>query len=171
MQKIIFIDIDGPIINTPCYYLDMNCSINRSVMNTQSLGYVTKLAKLANAKIVTNTTHNTFNLEDLITGATRTIKDDLIAWGIPEDLFHEYSYTNYPNPIGGKYAKHGQSHGRLRSIEQWQEQHGLADWLCFDDEPFTDDPRLLVIDFDLGIDYKAFKDALANWNISNSLLI
>ena len=171
MDRIIFIDIDGPIINTPCYYLDLNCSLERSVMNTQALGYVTRLAKLGKAKIVTNTTHNTMDIEDLLTGVKRTVKDDLVKWGIDPKLFHDDWHTSYPNPQGGKYGQFGQPHGRLRAIEQWQDVNGQVDWVCFDDEPFTDDSRLVQIDFEMGIDFFAFETACKLWNLNPSSLI
>lgn len=170
MQKIIFIDIDGPIINTPIYSVDPRCSMERSTMNTQAIGYICELVKLSDAKIVTNSTHNTHDVEDLLTGEKRTLKQDLIKWGLKEEWFHENWHTSYPFPNGSRFSEHT-SHRRMKAIDEWQEVNGEVDWVCFDDEPFTEDPRLVVIDFERGIDFDAFSVALKQWNLKRKMFI
>lgn len=170
MQKIIFIDIDGPIINTPLYSLDAGCSVNRSTMNTQALGYICELVSISGAKIVTNSTHNTHDVEDLLTGTKRSLKDDLVYWGLEEEWFHENWHTSYPFPNGAKFSEYS-SHRRMKAIDEWQEANGEVDWVCFDDEPFTENPRLIVIDFELGIDFAAFQAALNVWNLKRKKFI
>jgi hypothetical protein len=173
-QRILFIDIDGPVINTPMFYLDSNCSMGRTQMNTQALAYVVRLCKIAGAKIVTNSTHNTHNLTDPLTGSVRTLKDDLIRWGVPKDLFHDRWRTNYPG-----------YRGRLSAIQDWindvsdevnadappvdniNDTYSNIDWVCFDDEKFTNSNRLIVIDYDKGIDYAAYRKAAKVWGFRN----
>ena len=47
-----------------------------------------------------------------------------------------------------------------------------ADWIAFDDEPFVEnDPRLMHVDFELGIDYNLFVKACEHWNISLKAMI
>ena len=98
MNKVIFLDIDGPIINTPMYFLDPNCSVHRTQMNTQAIAYVVKLASFAGAKIVCNSTHNTHDIENPLTGKLTNVKEDLIYWGVPLNLFHDDWKTTYPYP-------------------------------------------------------------------------
>lgn len=163
MDKAIFIDIDGPIINTPMYFLDPNCSLKRSVMNTQAIAYVVKLASFSGAKIVCNTTHNTHDIEDPLTGKVTNVKEDLIYWGIPPDLFHEDWMTTYPYP---EYEEYG-THRRLRAIKEWMVKNGEVDWVAFDDDNFTDSEKLILIDFDRGIDYDAFRQAIKVWGLED----
>lgn len=166
MQKIIFIDIDGPVINTPCYWVDIMASMQRSVMNTQAIGILNRLAGTADAKIVTNSTHNNVTVKH--TG--RTLYDDLIKWGIKPDLMHKNWRTDFPWPEWGD----GQPiHRRLKGINGWIEENGEADWICFDDEPFVheSDKRLFVIDFDRGINYDTYLDVCKYWNIDTKAII
>jgi hypothetical protein len=158
MQKIIFVDIDGPIINTPCYWVDSKASMHRSVLNTQSIGILNRLAKLADAKIVTNSTHNNFTVKE--TG--RTLKTDLIKWGLKEEYIHENWRTTFPWPDLESDPLFP-THRRLRGIMEWEAANGQADWICFDDEPFVTDDRLFVIDFDCGIDYVVYVKVCKNW--------
>jgi hypothetical protein len=158
-QRIIFLDIDGPVINTPCFWVDGMASLHRSVMNTQAIGILNRLAKLASARIVTNSTHNYFTVPE--TG--RTLKDDLIKWGLKEEYIHDNWRTDFPWPDWGD----GQSiHRRMKGIFGWQEDNGVSDWICFDDETFVDDGRLFVIDFDCGIDYNVYLSVCEHWKIN-----
>ena len=153
-QRIIFCDIDGPVINTPMFYLDHNCSMGRTQMNTQALAYVVRLCKIAGAKLVTNSTHNTHNLTDPLTGSVRTLKDDLVRWGVSPDHFHDHWRTDFPNYRGS----------RQYAIDKWIDDKDYdVDWVCFDDEKFTDSNRLIVIDYDRGIDYAAYRKAAKVW--------
>jgi hypothetical protein len=161
-QRIIFIDIDGPIINRPCYYVDIYASVKRSVMNTQAIGYINKLAKLASARIATNSTHNNFTVKE--TG--RTLRDDLIKWGLKTEYIHENWCTTFPWPDLVSDPLYP-THRRLRGIMEWEQENGEADWIAFDDEPFVEnDPRLMHVDFELGIDYNLFVKACEHWNIN-----
>lgn len=166
MDKIIFLDLDGPIINTPCYYLDSMASLHRTVLNTQALGYVVNLAKLAKAKIVTNSTHNSHDSEDA-NGVKHNLKEDLIKWMVPEELFHEDWCTTYPYPEGSKFSEHTDAR-RLRAIDQWMEKNGKADWIAFDDDPFVQGTlaaRLMLVNFERGIDRELYYKACKFWNI------
>lgn len=108
-------------------------------MNTQAIGYVIMLAKQAKAKIVTNSAHNWEETE------TGDLKADLISWGMPEELFHDKWRTMYPWPDRRPLinAVDIPPHPRLEAINAWQKENGEADWVCFDDDPFTSDGRLI----------------------------
>lgn len=166
-----FLDIDGPIINTPCYYIDGFCSIKRTVMNTQAIGYVMRLAELANAYVVCNSTHNTHDIDDPLTGNKRDLKTDLIYWGMKPEVFHKDWRTTYPYPDGMKMSGHPEGHPRMVAINHWLKKNGDYDWIAFDDDWFTKEKNLILIDFDLGIDKKAFEKAKSFWNIKESELV
>lgn len=168
MQRIMFLDIDGPVINTPCYWVDSMASLHRAVMNTQAIGILNKLAQLASAKIVTNSTHNHFTVRE--TG--RTLKNDLVKWGLKEIYLHENWCTSFPWPDLESDPLHP-THRRLRGIMEWETANGQADWIAFDDEPFVDesDGRLMHIDFDRGIDYDVFLKVCAYWNLNPKAII
>jgi hypothetical protein len=163
MQRIIFVDIDGPVINTPCYWVDGMASLQRSVMNTQSIGILNRLAKLASARIVTNSTHNNFTVKE--TG--RTLRADLLKWGLKEEYIHENWCTTFPWPDLESDPLYP-THRRLRGIMEWENANGEADWIAFDDEPFLheSDGRLMLIDFDHGIDYTVYLKACAHWKLN-----
>lgn len=164
MQKIIFLDIDGPVINTPCYWVDAYASLQRSVMNTQSIGIVNHLSKLSGAKIVTNSTHNNITVRE--TG--RTLRQDLIKWGLKEEHLHENWHSTMPWSRGRVSAESRSR--RMWGIDDWIEHNGEADWICFDDEPFTENPRLFVIDFDRGIDYDVYLRVCTFWGMESKVL-
>lgn len=173
MQRIIFLDIDGPVIPAPIYYLDGNVLFNRSFMSTTALGYISRLATLGKALIVTNSAHNWFNTgegsPDYI--PVRNLKQDLIRHGLKENQFHDIWRTEFPNPRNRKFSESDPS-GRMLAINNWIEDNGPADWIGFDDEKYTSNKRLIHIDFELGIDYKAFVKACKVWDIDpNSLII
>lgn len=153
--RCIFLDIDGPIINTPCYFIDPNCSMLRTVMNTQAIGYVKRLVDRCGALVVLNTTHNIHDIEDPLTAKITNIKTDLIKWGMPPEAFHSDWKTEYPHPKNMKFSEHP----RLRAVYNWLEKNGDHEWIAFDDDRFHSTNQYLI-DFGLGIDYDAFKWAI-----------
>lgn len=169
-QRVVFLDIDGPVIPTPMYFIDGMCSFDRSVVSTISIGWLRHLLKLSNAKIVCNSAHNYHetDVHDPIK-PSRDLKDDLIKHGIPEQYFHQDWRTKFPNPTVIKMSDHRSR--RIIAIEEWLRDNGDADWVGFDDEPYTTDKRLVHIDFDRGIDVDAFKKACEVWNLDSNTYI
>ncbi len=167
MQRIIFIDIDGPIINTPCYWIDIAAGLDRSVLNTQAIGIINQIAIKANAKIVTNSTHNTHTVRS--TG--RNLRDDLIKWGMKEEYFHDDWKTEYPWPKDMRDSNDPTAiileHRRMAAIKQWQEKNGDADWIAFDDDKFIDSERLFLIDFNNGICYEEYIKVKEYWKFDD----
>jgi hypothetical protein len=154
MSKIIFIDIDGPLITGDLYDTDPYCSYTRSMVNMDSLSRLKKLIKQTGARLVTNTMHN----EQVVNG--RTIRDDLIRWGIGEDCFHEVWRTIFPR-IDYTNAGSRRGIGRMIAIDRWLAEQGPHDWVCFDDRNFTDDQRLILVDFNKGIGDVEYNAALS----------
>lgn len=151
--RVCFLDMDGPIINTACYFIDPMASLERKVMNTSAIGWVNKLCKMTGAKLAMNTTHN-------IDGDA--LRVDLIKFGMREEHFHEDWKTNYPDKLSGG--------SRLGCINEWLEDNGDHDWVCFDDMKFTDDPRLIVIPFEDGILSTHFRKALKKFGIRDHVV-
>jgi hypothetical protein len=157
-NRVVFLDIDGPIINTGCYSVDKQCSLQRSVMNQSAIGWVNKLCREINAYLVTNSTHSHYLVED------RTLKDDLIRFGADPSLFHDDWRTSYPDKLSGG--------SRLGCIGEWIDEHpGLNDWVAFDDMNFTDSRRLIVVDFDDGITYRHYSKALKQFGVRQKLIV
>ena len=170
MQKIIFLDIDGPVIHQPCYYIDIDSSFKRSVVSTTAIGYLNKLCTDYNAKIVCNSTHNDYIPFTKVQG---DLKHDLIRHGVDGYNFHVNWRTGYPNNLKGK-ATRSSSTNRLVAIELWQEENGVVDWICYDDDRFTQDKRLYCVSFERGIDMDAYMYAVKRWDkdkIKSSLAI
>lgn len=148
-QRIIFLDVDGPLIPTPLYYLDPNVSMRRSIFSTTAVGLVVKLARDAGAKIVFNSTHNDHDYRDALTANVRTLRADAIRHKIPAELIHEDWRTGFPNRIQRKFSE-ASGPVRLRAIEEWISRNGETEWIVFDDEPIASD-RAIVVNFDHGI--------------------
>lgn len=93
---------------------------------------------------------------------------DAIRHGIKPEYIHDMWKTGYPNivPEDKFYAP---KHERMRAIEHWQAVNEQVDWIAFDDEPFTKDPRLIVVDFDRGIDYDSYKSACAQFGVNDAM--
>ena len=177
--RVVFLDIDGPMIPTSLYFIDGMCSLDRSVMSTIAIGWLRKLVKISGAKIVCNSAHNYMD-----TGAhkehltTRDLKQDLIRHGLKEEYFHEIWRTRFPNPTVLKMSDW--RNRRLIAIEEWMRDHVEVDWVGYDDEEYIGNdhsyyvdgnPRLQLINFDKGIDVDAFLGACKIWGIDPATVI
>jgi HAD domain in Swiss Army Knife RNA repair proteins len=153
--KVVFLDIDGPIINAGCYGINKAASLSRRVMNTSAIGWVNILCEFSEAKLVTNSTHN----RDDATMSVRDLKGDLINWGLKKEYFHEDWRTKYATTLFDRHV----------AIQHWLDKNGDHDWVCFDDYFFKDDPRLVLVDMNDGITYNDFKKAAEIFGIENKL--
>jgi hypothetical protein len=152
MNKIIFLDIDGPVIPTT---VSIYNSMFRLKHNSNAIIYLNKLCKKTGAKIVTNTMHN---INDYVDG---NIKDDLIKWGIKEEYFHESWKTIFPLINYKEINSKIRGIGRLHAIDLWLvEQKDIDNWVCFDDRYFTTLPNLIHIEDGLGIKKEHYDYAL-----------
>lgn len=133
MNKVVFLDIDGPMIPSGMFLLNRNASYGRH-FGEVPLAVIRRLCAETGAKIVCNTTHSR-----TIDGEP-TIKDALIAKGIPADHFHPDSFTEYPDKR------------RKQAVDDWLARHPeVTHWVALDDQKFTDDERLVHIDPDAGL--------------------
>ncbi len=151
MNKIIFLDIDGPVIPVD---VDMYDSVYRTMHDKASIAFLTALCEETGAKIVTNTFHNEIFYQD------GDLKDDLIKWGLKAEYFHEDWQTIFPNVNYKEINSPVRGAGRLHAIAQWLSSHAVDNWVCFDDRLFTDMPNLIHIRGGLGIRKEHYNKAL-----------
>lgn len=162
MNRIIFLDIDGPMIPSSMYFIDRNASWNRTI-SPVGVAIVNRLVEESGAKIVTNSSHNNLVIES--TGAD--LRADLIRAGIPEASFHEDWRTKYP--FVGRLTEDDSN--RMVAIREWMQRNGEADWIAFDDVKFTTDNRLILVDFDSGITTREFNKAADLWKLGGVLIL
>ncbi len=145
MQKILFLDVDGPLIPSGMYLVHKNASYERKC-SPICVAIVNELCRKADAKIVLNSTHSR---------EANIAIEDLKREGL--ERFHDIATTNYPNKMSGG--------DRMAAIEDWQERCGGVDWIAFDDSNFTENERLVLIDFDVGITLKHYNKAAEMWGL------
>jgi hypothetical protein len=165
MNRVCFLDIDGPIISMGCYGVTPQASMLRTCMNQNAIGYLNMFLKLSGASLVTNSSHNYHEIKepDFETGKFRDLKTDLIRFGVQKDAFHADWRTTFPEC--GHFS--GGSMNRMIAIEQWIAKNGDHEWCCFDDEIFIKDKRLIPIDFDHGITRDAVHRACGVFGIDS----
>jgi hypothetical protein len=135
-NRILFLDIDGPMIPAGCYFIyGMHASMKRK-FSPISVGIVNELCHQAEAKIVFNTAHNS--------DGERVI-EDAVREGIKRGhIWSGNAQTRYPN-----------TESRLTAIEHWiqenidQEKTRLK-WVGFDDFDYKHQ-NLVLVDFDVGL--------------------
>lgn len=147
MPNIIFLDVDGPLIPASLYGTNMHCSAERSLMSTTAIGWLNILCKETDAKVVMNSAHNYWG----------DLKADVIKNGLRPENFHEHWRTGFPNAV----TKPG---NRLSAIEDWIEDQFPespfdCNWVCFDDANFTNNKRLVLIDYNNGITHTNYLKA------------
>jgi hypothetical protein len=147
MQRIIFLDIDGPVIPAGMYLIDRKCSFDRRA-SPVCIATINHLCKNSGAKIVMNTTHNMHGGTMLSDMAREGIKPDYMHWSAP--------MTQYPQT------------SRWLAIQMWESDNGKADWVALDDAPFTQDERLILIDFNVGVHPGHYNEIceLKDWGMS-----
>lgn len=147
LQKIVFLDIDGPMIPSYVYLKNLNCSMSdeRREFCIYCVLAINRLCEQTDAKIVFNTYHNRHYPTQV-----GTIRDDAIANGVLERHIHEEWKTEYPN-----------THNRYDAICNWIRKNGEADWIAIDDADFTDraGARQILIDPHQGFNIPAFNVA------------
>lgn len=153
---IVFLDIDGVTIPNSIFLFDEAASRNRTMSNT-SIGLLNWICKKASAKIVTNSTHNSY-----ISLNGENLKQALIRNGLKEEYLHSDWKTTYSESCDS----------RLRAIEYWLLKNHLENvrWVCFDDTPFTKNHNLILTEPDDGLLFHHASRALAKFGINNKLI-
>lgn len=132
--KVIFLDIDGPMIPATMFLVDKMASWHRLFPAT-TVAVMNRLCADTGAKIVFNTTHNEAmkNVDDI---EVALVKQGLDAAHLhPSDL-----KTAYPDERRGA------------AVKTWLAKHPeVTTWIALDDSRFTDEPNLIWVDPDAGL--------------------
>jgi hypothetical protein len=139
------------------FFLDPNAAERRN-FSPIALAILRKLCERSGAKVVTNSSHNYMDRFGF------DLRQDMIRHGFPEEHFHSHWRTTYGSTFHGS---------RMSAITEWLELTKLQDslWCCFDDLPFAEDHRLIVVKYDNGILPEDYEKALAILKIDNSGLL
>lgn len=153
MKRIVFLDIDGPIIPYSMFLVDRMCSWQR-IIPAVTVAVVREVCKRGDAQVVFNTTHNT-----AIDGVD-DIEIACIKAGLPEDAVHPDMKTKYPQIA------------RDLAVLEWLSRHPeVEDWIAFDDVRFTDKDNLIWIDPDAGLHLGHLNTALGRWGCTQFLIL
>lgn len=142
-MKIIFLDIDGPMIPYRMYFTGsrpFNNENNSFVWDPIAVQMINSLTSECDAKIVFNTVHNENPSEILLHQAKFN--------GLLN--IHEDVKTNYPF-----------TENRYQAITEWVDKHNtISDWIVIDDVQVCL-TRQVKINFDIGITLDNYKKAYA----------
>lgn len=146
MQRIIFLDIDGPMIPGSMFLKNPRCSFERD-FSPVCMTVIDRLCAHTGAKIVFNTTHNTA-ADELVT-----------AWAAQGDrtLLHKRCHTAYP------------AQSRFHAIHGWLAVE-LANtgvrpqWVALDDEHIgKEKDGYILVDFDSGLTLAHYNKAMRHF--------
>lgn len=132
--KVIFLDIDGPMIPATMFLLNRMCSHERQC-SPLAIAVMNRLCQNTGAKIVFNTTHNK-NWDGV-----DSIETALVAQGLNSDHIHPTDpKTTYP------------FNRRDVAVTTWLAKHPeVTDWVALDDAKFTDKENLILVEPDGGL--------------------
>lgn len=143
MNKIIFLDIDGPMIPGTQLLVDNLASWKRE-FPVHTVAVVRELCERTGAVVVFNTTHNRpFREVDDIDVA-------LEKQGLPRECIHPTDLaTQYPDLP------------RDVAVTEWLARHPeVTHWVALDDVKFTPDERLIWIEPMAGLDVNHLNQAI-----------
>lgn len=150
--RVIFLDIDGPMIPGTMFLIDRMCSFHR-VFPATTISVINEVCKRTGAKVVLNTTHNRPFTD------VPDITDAMVNHGFDRSHFHAFPKTSYPDIP------------RDLAVKEWLAKRGRFDWIAFDDVRFTDDERLIWIDPDCGLHLGHLNDALERFGEKPCLIL
>ena len=133
-EKVIFLDIDGPMIPATMFLIDRMCSFNR-VFPATTIAVINRLCEQTGAKVVFNTTHNR-PFPDV-----PDIAQAIVLHGLDQDHLHPTDmHTRYPDLP------------RDVAIKEWLARHDdVEDWCAIDDCLCADDEHMVLVDPDAGV--------------------
>lgn len=156
--RVIFLDIDGPMIPDTMLLAEYWASWQRKMPPT-TVAVVNCLCKESGARIVTNTTHNHQPPAPRVPDEDLTpIKEALIREGVKPDYFHKDSKTQYPDV------------SRMAAVNHWLSAHPeVSEWLIIDDDAqfaHSVDPNVLWVDPGTGLAISHLERALRHFGIT-----
>jgi hypothetical protein len=152
-ERVIFLDIDGPIIPYTMFLIDAMASHNR-VIPPLTVSVVRELCKRSGAKVVFNSTHNRRwkGVHDIDVAVAKA--------GLPESDLHPDMRTKYPDL------------DRDVAVVEWLSRHPeVRDWVAFDDCEFTEADNLIWVDPNAGLNLSHLNSALSRWGCAQFLVL
>lgn len=133
-DRVVFLDIDGPMIPATMVLIDPGASWKRLFPAT-TVAVVNALCARTGAKIVFNTTHN------IPIDQAPDIEVALVNQGLDAEHLHpsdlKTSYPSLPRDI---------------AVREWLARHAEVErWVALDDVRFTEEPNLIWVDPDAGL--------------------
>jgi hypothetical protein len=142
-MKIIFQDVDGPLISARMYYKNLarDQKTGRFVWDAVAVGMLNHICEQHGAKIVFNSAHNAEGPEYLIRHCEFN--------GLNVEHIHPTIHTEYPLD----------TLRRLDAISKWLTLHGegVDGWVVVDDYKIPTE-NLVQVDFNLGITIDNYAD-------------
>jgi len=148
MSKIIFQDIDGPLIPLRMYFIGgrpFNQQVGSFIYDPVAVWMIKHLCQKFDAKVVLNSAHNECSYEAMKKQA------DFNGLG---DVIHQDLKTKFPN-----------TPDRLSAIEEWLSRHeDITEWIVIDDMPVDSSrnvahSRQVPINYNIGMTVESFKHA------------
>lgn len=153
-DKVIFLDIDGPMIPYTSFLFNNMASFDQE-LDTRCVAVLRKIIDASGAKIVFNTTHNRhLHQEDGFPG----LINQFVAAGFGDDL-HEDMHTVYPDV------------DRLTAINEWLDRNKTDNmlWVALDDVKI-DHKRAFLVNADHGIGIDAYNHC-AKWLMFKTFVV
>lgn len=145
-DKVIFLDIDGPMISNTGLMLN-RCASFSQTLDSQAVDVLHAILGASGAKLVFNTTHNSLFFSGVLDGtsySTPGLRQRFVDAGF-ENHFHEHPQTVFPNI------------NRYDSITHWLTNHKTEHmlWVALDDVEMPN-KRCCLVDPNYGIGIKEF---------------
>lgn len=155
-ERVVFLDIDGPIIPYSMFLIDKMASWHR-IIPPVTVAVVREVCKRSGAKVVFNTTHNT--PASTMDGVPE-IEDAVRDAGLPAEMIHVDLKTRYPQIE------------RREAVHEWLSRHPeVTDWIAFDDAKFTDADNLIWVDPDGGLHLGHLNQAMDRWGCGQFIVL
>lgn len=172
LARVIFVDIDGPMIPSYMYLGNTLASYERN-FSPYAVKALNEFCERSGAQIVFNSFHN-YQMSTHRAGDGEILSNDenLRDAATRNGILSEYIHSDWRTA----YAKIGASdHQKTRhgAIMQWMDAHpNVNDWVAIDDADFTvlAAGKQILIDFDYGFTVKEMNVALQKFN-SRPLII
>lgn len=153
MKRVVFLDIDGPVIPFGMFLIDSMASHHR-ILAPIPMACLKTLCEKSGALIVFNTTHNQ-SWEGIL-----DIDEQMISCGFPAEFIHSDMKTKYPQL------------DRETSVYEWLSRHPeTEDWIALDDARFTEADNLIWVDPNAGIHLGHLNQVLDRWNCSQFIVL
>lgn len=143
MNKIIFLDVDGPLIPGRMYYKPRMTKDGIFLWDPIAVDMINILCEKYDAKVVFNSTHN---------------DSGHIAMQMHAN-YHKLNYTH--DDCITKYPSNNLT--RLGAIEEWISRNGEVPWIVFDDFKLDHQNHILV-NYENGISINNFYTAMEKFS-------